>query len=104
MFFSNEDVREKFAMDKHYVGPARNWTAPSFCLGFDSHEDYMVFVQAGDEEYPKPIWLVTTLFSPNFIQTSPNFCQIEMEYCCPNTKNQNVFRTYLGRDTKKSFK
>jgi hypothetical protein len=24
MFFSNGDVREKFAMDEHYVGPARN--------------------------------------------------------------------------------
>ena len=87
MFFSNGDIREKFAMDVHYVGFARNRPAPSFRVGVDCHEGYMVLVRTGDEEHSKPIWLVKTLSSPNFGQTSPNFCQIEVEYCRPSTKD-----------------
>ena len=104
MFFSNGDVREEFAVDEHYVGTARNRPAPSFRVGVDCHEGCMVLVQAGDEEHPKPIWLVKTLTSPNFVRTSLNFRQIEVEYYRPNTKDQNVLCTYLGWDTKKGFK
>jgi hypothetical protein len=104
MFFSNGDVREEFAMDEHYVGPARNRPAPSFRVGVDCHEGYLVLVRAGDEEHPKPIWLVKALSSPNFVRSSPNFRQIEVEYCRPSTKDQNVLRTYVGWDTKKNFK
>ena len=64
----------------------------------------MVLVRAVDEEHPKPIWLVKALSSPNFVRTIPNFRQIEVEYCRPSTKDQNVLRTYLGWDTKKGFK
>ena len=64
----------------------------------------MVLVRAGDEEHPKPNWLVKALSSPNFVRTSPNFCQIEVEYCRPNTQDQNVLRIYLGWNTKNSFK
>ncbi len=49
MFFSNGDVREEFAVDDHYVGPARNRPAPSFRVAVDCHEGYMVLVRAGDE-------------------------------------------------------
>ena len=104
MFFNNGDVREEFAADDHYVGPARNRPAPSFRVGVDCHEGYLLLVRAGDEEHPKPIWLVKALSSPNFVPTSPNFHQIEVEYYRPSTKDQNVFRTYLGWDTKKVFK
>ena len=38
-------------------------------------------------EHPNPIWLVKTLSSPNFVRTSPNFCQIEVEYCRRSTKD-----------------
>jgi hypothetical protein len=47
---------------------------------------------------------VKTLSSPNFVPTSPNFRQIEVEYCRPSTKDQNVLWTYLGWDTKNGFK
>ena len=104
MFFNNGDIREEFAMDEHYVGPARNRTAPSFRVSVDCHECYMVLVQAWDEEHPKPIWLVKALCSPNFVRICPNFRQIEVEYCRPSIKDQNVLRTYLGWDTKKNFK
>ena len=104
MFFDNGKVHEEFAMDKYYVGPARNRPAPSFRVGVDCHEGYMVLVRAGDEEHPKPIWLVKTLSSSNFVRTSPNFRQIEVEYCRPSTKDHNVLRTYLGWNTKKNFK
>ena len=63
----------------------------------------MVLVRLGDQEHPKPIWLVKALSSPNCVPTSPIFHQIEVEYCRPSTKDQNVFRTYLGWDTKKKF-
>ena len=52
MFFSNGDVREEFVVDEYYVGPARNRTAPSFCVGVDCHEGYMVLVRAVNEEHP----------------------------------------------------
>ena len=55
MFFSNGDIREEFAVDEHYVGPTRNQPAPSFRMGVDCHEGYMVLVRTGDEEHPKPI-------------------------------------------------
>jgi hypothetical protein len=44
MFFSNGDVWEEFAMDEHYVGPARNQPAPSFYVGVDCHEGYLLLV------------------------------------------------------------
>ena len=56
----------------------------------------MVLVQAGDEEHPKLIWLMEALSTSNFVRTNSNFRQIEMEYCRPSTKDQNVLRTYLG--------
>lgn len=62
----------------------------------------MVLVR-GDEEHPKPIWLVTTLSSSNFVQTSPNFRWIEVEYEPLSAKDRNVLCTYLGWDTKKAF-
>ena len=104
MFFSNRDVREEFAIDEHYVGPAHNWPAPSFCVIVDCHEGYMVFVRAGDEEHPKPIWLVEVLSSLNFVRTSPNFHHIEVDYCHPSTKDHNILCSYLSWDIKKSFK
>ena len=55
MFFSNEDVREEFAMDKHYVGPSHSRPAPSFRVDVDCYEGYMVLVRVGDEEHFKPI-------------------------------------------------
>ena len=73
MFFSNGNVREEFAIDEHYVGPARNQPAPSFRVGVDCHKGYMVLVRAEDEEHPKLIWLVKALSSHNFVQASPNF-------------------------------
>lgn len=55
MFFTNRDVHEEFAVDKHYIGFARNWPAPSFHMGVDCYKGYMVLVRARDEEHPKPI-------------------------------------------------
>jgi hypothetical protein len=104
MLFSNGDVRKEFDADDHYVGPARDRLAPSFRVDVDYYEGYMVLVRPGDEDHPKPIWLVKTLSSPNFVPTSPNFHQIKVEYCRPSTKDQNVLRTYLGWDTKECFK
>ena len=53
MFFNNGNVREKFAMDEHYVGPVHNRPAPFFRLVVDCHKGYMVC--AGDEEHSKQI-------------------------------------------------
>ena len=39
----------------------------------------------------------------NFVPIGPNFRQIEVEYCRPITKDQNVLRMYLGWETKKCF-
>ena len=74
MFFSNGGVREQFAMDEHYVSPARNRPALSFRVGVDCHQGYLVLVRVGNEEHPKPIWLMKALSLPNFVRTSPNFC------------------------------
>ena len=52
MFFNNGDVREKFAMDEHYVGPTRIRPALSFRVGVNCQEGYMVLIQAADEEHP----------------------------------------------------
>ena len=52
MFFSNRDIHEEFVMDEHYVGPVRNWLAPSFRVGVDCHKGYMVLVRAEDKEHP----------------------------------------------------
>ena len=54
-------------MDEHYVGSAHNRPALSFRVGVDCHEGFMVLVRAGDEERPKPIWLVKKLSSSNFV-------------------------------------
>ena len=103
MFFSNGDIHKEFVVDEHYVGHARNLPVTSFRVGVNCHEGHVILVRAGDEEHPKPIWLVKALSSPNFVRTSHNFCQIEVEYCHSSTKDQNVLRTYLGWDTKKGF-
>ena len=91
-------------MDEYYVGFAHNRPTPSFCVAIDCYKGYMVLVHAKDEEHPNPIWLVKALSSPNFVLTSPNFCQIEVECCPPSTKDQNMLCIYLGWDTIKSFK
>ena len=85
----------------HYVGPAHNHPAPSFHVVVDFYKGCMILVRLRDEEHVKPIWLVKVLSSSNFVPTSPNFCQIEVEYCRPRTKDQNVLCIYLGWDTKK---
>ena len=87
IFFSNGDVREEFVVDDHYVGPAHYRLASSFYVAGDCHEGYMVLVRLGYEEHPKLIWLVKALSSPNFVSTSPNFHQMEVEYCRPSTKD-----------------
>ena len=102
MFFDNGDIREEFATDDHYVGPARNRPTPSFRVAIDCYEGYIILVC--HEEHLKLIWLVKILSSPNFVPSSLNFCQIEVEYYRLSTKDQNVLRTYLGWDTKKGFK
>ena len=51
-----------------------------------------------------PIWLVKALSSPNFVPTSPNVRQTEVEYRCPNSRDPNMLHTYSGWDTKKVFK
>jgi hypothetical protein len=104
MFFSNEDIHEEFAMDKHYVGFVRNRLVSSFCVVVDFHEGYMVLICVGNKEHCKPIWLVKVLLSPNFVRTSLNFHQIEMEYYRPSTKDQNMLRTYSGWNAKKCFR
>ena len=71
MFFNNGNVREKFAMDEHYVGCARNRPVPLFRVFVNCHEGYMVY--ACDEEHPKQIYLMKALSSSNFVQTNPNF-------------------------------
>ena len=66
MFFNNGEVCEEFAIDKDYVGHARNHPAPSFRVGVDCHKSYIVLIHVGDEEHPKPIWFVKAFSSPNF--------------------------------------
>jgi hypothetical protein len=55
MFINNEDVREEFDADDHYVGPAHNRSASSFRVDVDCYEGYMVLVRTRYEEHPKPI-------------------------------------------------
>ena len=104
MFFDNGDIREKFVADDHYVGPARNRPALLFRMAVDCYEGYIILVHLEDEKHLKPIWLVKTLSSENFVSTSRNFRQIEVEYCRQSTKDQNVLHTYLGWNTKKCLK
>lgn len=87
-------------MDEHYVALlAIFWL--QFLCNFDFYEGYMVLICAGDEEHLTPIWSVKTLSSPNFVPTSPIFCQIEVEHHNLSAKDQNLLCTYLGRDIKK---
>ena len=104
MLFDNGDVCKEFTMDENYVGLAHNRPTPSFRVGVDCHESYMVLARVGDEKHPKPIWLAKALSSPNLVPTSLNFRQIEVEYCRPSIKDQNILHIYLDWDTKKSFK
>ena len=87
MFFNNGDVRGEFATDDHYVGPAHNRPAASFRVAIDCYEGYMVLARLGNEEHPKPIWLVKALSALNFVPSSPNFRQTEVKYCHPTTKD-----------------
>ena len=96
--------RQVCVADDHYVGPARNCPTPSFRVVVDYYKGYMVLVRPRDEEHPKPILLVKTLSLPILFPTSQNFHHIEVKYCRPNTKDQNVLRTYLRWDTRKCFK
>lgn len=103
MFLSNGGVHKEFIADKHYVGPTCNHPALSFCVAIDCHEGYTVLIHVGNGEHSKPIWLVKTLPLSILVPISPKFCQIELEYCCPSTKDPDVLRTYSGRDNKKGF-
>jgi hypothetical protein len=69
-------------VDEHYVALLAIFFWLQFLCNFDFYEGYMVLVCAGDEEHLTPIWLVKTLSSPNFVPTSPIFCQIEVESEC----------------------
>jgi hypothetical protein len=91
MFFSNGDVREEFAMDEHYVGPARNRPAPSFRVGVDCHEGYMVLVRAGDEDHPKSIWLVKALSYPILFKLSPFFVKLRWNIVVQALKTRTCF-------------
>lgn len=73
----------------------------SFHVVVDCHKGYMALAHAIDKEHPKPVWLVKTLLSPSFVPNSPSFCQIEVEYCWPSTKDPNVMCPYSSWDTKK---
>ena len=73
MFFSNGDVHEKFTVHEHYIGLASNYMAPSFHVNVKCYVGYMVLVCTRDMEHPNPIWLITTLLSPYFVPTNPNY-------------------------------
>ena len=47
-------------------------------------------------KHPTPIWSVKALSSPDFVLTSPIFCQIEVEHHNLSAKDQNLLHTYLG--------
>ena len=104
MFFNNGDDREEFAMNEHYVGPARNRPAPSFRVGIDCHKGYMVLIQAGDEEHPKPIWLVNHCLHPILFELAQLLLNWSGILPSKHTKYQNMLYNYLGYDTKKGFK
>jgi hypothetical protein len=91
-------------LQEHYIGLSCNWPAPSFRVGVDCHEVPMVLVRAEDEEHSKPIWLVKALSSFNFVRTSPTFVKLKWNIVVQAPKTITVLCTYLGWDTKKSFK
>ena len=103
MFFMNGDVCEEFVAHEHHVGHTCNRPALSFRVTIDYHEGCNVLVHAGDEEHPRPICLLEPLSSPNFVPTSPNFCQINT-IAQALLRDSNALHIYLGWDTKKGFK
>ena len=88
MFFSNAGVREDFIAYEHYVTHTHNRLALSFHVTINYHKGYIVLVHAKDGEHTKSIWLVKTFSSPNFVPTSPSFCQIEVEHYRPSTRDK----------------
>ena len=50
-------------MDDHYVGLANNCLPPSFRIGVDCHEGYMLNLRPGDETYKASVG------GKNFVQT-----------------------------------
>lgn len=87
IFFNNGDICENLQWTNIMFGHACNCPTPSFHVVVDCCEGYMNLVCAGYKEHLKPIWLIKTLSSSNFVPTSPNFCQIEVEYYWPITKD-----------------
>ena len=49
----NEEVREEFDVDNHYVEPASNHPPPSFHIAVDCHVGYMLNLHPKDETYTK---------------------------------------------------
>ena len=70
-------------MDEHYIGHACNHVALSICVGINCYKGYMVFICVGEEEHPKPIWLVKASSSSSVVPTNPNFSQMEVEIVVP---------------------
>ena len=69
----NEEFREEFDVDDHYVGPVSNRPPPSFRIAVDCHEGYMLILRPGDETYAKPVWVARALSKPNFATSNPHF-------------------------------
>jgi hypothetical protein len=100
----NVKVCEEFNEDDHYIGPTSNHPPPSFRVVMDFHEGFMLILHLGDEIYAKVVWVAKSFFPPNFIISSPYFCQILVEYYIPTTCNDCVFIHYTYCDTNHTFR
>ena len=71
----NEEVREEFDVDDHYVGPASSCPPPFFRIAVDCYEGYMLILRLGDETYAKLVWVATC---KSFVQTK--FCNFQPSF------------------------
>ena len=104
MLFSNGDVREEFALDEIILAQCAIVQLRCFVWSLIAMKVIWFLYVLEMRSTPSQFSWWKSCLHPIFIQTSFNFHQIKVEYCRPNTKDQNVFCTYLVWDTKKNFK
>ena len=99
IFTGNGTVREEFAEDEHYIGPARQRPMPSFRVARDCGEGYMLLLRPGDDGlHPKPVWLALALSDPRLSSTSEHYQHIQVQYFTPIKKDRSVQESYQGWD------
>jgi hypothetical protein len=90
-------LREEYAEDPPFIGQRRHCPPPSFRVGRDVHEGYVLAVRPADGDF-RPFWIALALTNPH--PDPEHFHEINVQYYKPASVRHVDPETYSRWDSK----